>query len=135
MIEICREQQCYLFQILSHMLHFSLSGDFFFYKNWNPDTRTFYQSVNKNKHWYQEEESKKKIFLLCTLTSLDEIYKDDKKKILYGFIIRIKILLLHSFWIFQNTLQNFSTLSCRYMSLHVVCNGKRMYLNTFIINI
>lgn len=123
---------------LSHASFLSFRWFFFFFFFIKTETQVqehFTNQWTKTKIDTRRKKVKKKFFLLCTLTSVDEIYKDDKKKILYGFIIRIKILLIHSFWTFQNTLQNFSTLWCRSMSLHVVCNGKRMYLNTFIINI
>lgn len=107
-----------------------LSFWWFFFK-----IKTETQIQEQNKNWYQEEESKKNFFYYAPSLHWTKFTRMTKKKILYGFIIRIKILLLHSFWTFQNTLQNFSTLSCRYISLHVVCNGKRMYSNTFIINI
>lgn len=135
MIEICREQQYDLFKILFHMLHFSLSGDFFFFiKTETQVQEHFTNQWTKTKIDTRRKKVKKNFFIMHPHFSGRNL-QGWQKKILYGFIIRIKILLLHSFWIFQNTLQNFSTLSCRYLSLHVVCTGKRMYLNTFIINI
>lgn len=120
---------------LSHASFLSFWWFFFFIKTETQVQEHFTNQWTKTKIDTRRKKVKKNFFYYAPSLHWTKFTRMTKKKFFMGFIIGIKILLLHSFWIFQNTLQNFSTLSCRYISLHVVCNGKHMYSNTFIINI